>query len=439
MTQPFNKALVVDDSRMARMTLTKLLNKRGIEVDTAESGTEAVAYIDANPAPDVVFMDYTMPDLDGLETVRRIRDRHGDVAPVAMYTGQDEADDRERARQIGISAFLTKPASDERLGEILEEFAEPASPEPAMASTPTSDHAEATSAATPATELETPEPGDEAGHAAAVAMDTTTDDPERPERGMPEATTTATMEGSAPAPGNDAEGVAIGEPDEAPAVAMDGGPPGDDAVEPVTTAPEPPAEHGPSEDAEQPPNAAAAPDGETARIAAEEAAINAAEEKAREIAEAVAREVATPIAREVGTAAAKETMDKIREDVKRQMKELLKSEAFSRRVTDVFVRTAWPSVRAQITGEVTESLRDEVRHIARQAAVADGGRPVEEATRQAKHMVNERSNELRKVLDRNVAKSVEEMEARLKRLILAVGGGLGAVMLLGFGYLFLFG
>ncbi len=398
MTQPFSKALVVDDSRMARATLTKLLNKRGIDVDTAASGTDALAYMDANAAPDVVFMDYTMPDFDGLETVRRIRERHGDVAPMAMYTGHDEAEDRERAHQLGIDAFLTKPASDELLGEILEGFAEAAAADAATPSTTTADDETLPPAAGPQDGLTAPE------HSAVTA--------------------------STVAPPPDATMGEVAASDERP---------GDtETVTPITE-PEPPSNPEASEDGRETTDEALTTAREAALVAAEAVAISAAEQKAREIADSVAREAAEPIAREAGTNAAREAMGKIREDVKGQIKELLESETFSQRVTDVFVRTAWPSVRAQITGEVTELLRDEVRHIARQATAADGGRPVDEATRQAKQMVKERTNELHKVVNRDMAQSARQIEARLTRLIIGVGGGLGVAIVLGFGYLLLFG
>nr|MDQ2697014.1 response regulator [Pseudomonadota bacterium] len=64
-------ALVVDDSRVARLTLSKLLKERGIDVTQAGSAREALEHL-KHHRPDVVFMDFMMPDMDGLEATRHI-------------------------------------------------------------------------------------------------------------------------------------------------------------------------------------------------------------------------------------------------------------------------------------------------------------------------------------------------------------------------------
>lgn len=116
-----SKALVVDDSRLARVALTKLLTKRGLDVDTAASGGEALDYL-REGSPDVVFIDYMMADMDGFQAAEAINRLRGTGAmPMVMYTSQDTPEDRRRAKELGICGFLTKPTSEEGLDTVLDE------------------------------------------------------------------------------------------------------------------------------------------------------------------------------------------------------------------------------------------------------------------------------------------------------------------------------
>ncbi len=119
MGQKIKKALVVDDSRLARVALCKQLQKLAIETEVAGNGGEAISYLQGS-APDVVFMDFMMPDMDGFEAARRVlSDPSCAHPPIVMYTSQDTEEDRARAKEVGISAFLVKPSSEERLAEVI--------------------------------------------------------------------------------------------------------------------------------------------------------------------------------------------------------------------------------------------------------------------------------------------------------------------------------
>lgn len=117
---PVRHVLVVDDSKSARLMLRKMLQGFGMTVDTAESGEEALSYL-RDRQPDAIFMDHTMPGIDGLTAVRQIKSNPATAAiPVAMYTSRDEANYREEARVAGAIDVLTKPAIPEILGVLLE-------------------------------------------------------------------------------------------------------------------------------------------------------------------------------------------------------------------------------------------------------------------------------------------------------------------------------
>ncbi|MFV8836244.1 response regulator [Aquisalimonas sp.] len=128
------RALVVDDSRLARVALSKLLGRRGIEVDVAGSGGEALEYL-RTQAPDVVFLDYMMPDMDGMEAARAIQALPERAPlPLVMYTSQDTDDDRLRAHELGVCGFLPKPTSENALDAVLadvEAWSPPAMDDPA--------------------------------------------------------------------------------------------------------------------------------------------------------------------------------------------------------------------------------------------------------------------------------------------------------------------
>ena len=116
---PVRHVLVVDDSKSARLMLRKILQGLGMTVDTADSAEEALDYL-RSQKPDAIFMDHTMPGLDGLAALRRIRSEPDTAAiPVAMYTSKDEPAYRNEAHAAGAVGVLSKPATPEALSAVL--------------------------------------------------------------------------------------------------------------------------------------------------------------------------------------------------------------------------------------------------------------------------------------------------------------------------------
>ncbi|CDH44713.1 MAG: response regulator [Candidatus Competibacteraceae bacterium] len=117
---PVRHVLVVDDSKSARLMLRKMLQGFGLTVDTVESAEEALNYL-RSQRPDAIFMDHTMPGMDGLTAVRRIHaDPDTAAIPVAMYTSKEEPAYRSEAYAAGAMDVLTKPAVPDVLGAMLE-------------------------------------------------------------------------------------------------------------------------------------------------------------------------------------------------------------------------------------------------------------------------------------------------------------------------------
>jgi CheY-like chemotaxis protein len=113
------RALIVDDSQIARYILSCELERLGYEVEVAESAEAALAQL-AKPLPDVIFMDHLLPGIDGLEAVSRLRGQSATAKlPIIMYTSQDGEDFAERAQAIGADDIYVKSADETRLTGIL--------------------------------------------------------------------------------------------------------------------------------------------------------------------------------------------------------------------------------------------------------------------------------------------------------------------------------
>jgi len=106
--------LVVDDDIRNIFALSSVLERRGMRVITANTGHEAIARLDAGP--DAVLMDIMMPEMDGYETMREIRQspRYRRL-PIIALTAKAMKGDREKCLEAGASDYLAKPVNTEQL------------------------------------------------------------------------------------------------------------------------------------------------------------------------------------------------------------------------------------------------------------------------------------------------------------------------------------
>jgi two-component system OmpR family response regulator len=107
------RVLVVDDEENIAYVVSAALRLGGFDVTTADNGRRALAAV-ASERPDLVVLDVMMPDLDGFEVCRRMRQDRIDV-PVLFLTARDATDDRLRGLTIGGDDYVTKPFSVEEL------------------------------------------------------------------------------------------------------------------------------------------------------------------------------------------------------------------------------------------------------------------------------------------------------------------------------------
>ena len=102
------RALIVDDSRSARVILSRMLEQHGLAVDTAESAEQALEYLHQQ-RPDVIFMDHLMPGMDGFQAVQLIKgDPQTATIPLMMYTSQEGELYVSQARALGAVGVLPK-------------------------------------------------------------------------------------------------------------------------------------------------------------------------------------------------------------------------------------------------------------------------------------------------------------------------------------------
>ena len=112
------KVLVVDDDVRNIFALTSLLEQHGVQVVNAENGMEAISLLDQDRDIDAVLMDIMMPEMDGYETMRRIRrDSRHLLLPILALTAKAMKGDREKCLDAGASDYIAKPVNtDELLG-----------------------------------------------------------------------------------------------------------------------------------------------------------------------------------------------------------------------------------------------------------------------------------------------------------------------------------
>ncbi|RKJ05239.1 response regulator [bacterium D16-54] len=118
------RALVADDDFNTCSSVTKMLSTIGMRPDWTTSGKEAVLRTklarEQNDSYRAYIIDWLMPDMNGIEVVRRIRGMIGDEAPIIILTAYDWSDIEEEARKAGVTAFCSKPIFMSELREILE-------------------------------------------------------------------------------------------------------------------------------------------------------------------------------------------------------------------------------------------------------------------------------------------------------------------------------
>ena len=114
------QVLIVDDDVRNIFALMSLLERHGMQATYAENGRDALEHLGSHPDVDMVLMDVMMPEMDGYETTRAIRDQLGrrDL-PVIALTAKAMKGDRQNCLDAGASDYIAKPVDTEQLLSLL--------------------------------------------------------------------------------------------------------------------------------------------------------------------------------------------------------------------------------------------------------------------------------------------------------------------------------
>ncbi len=116
------RILVVDDQSDIQHLLRTVLHRQGYEVSTAVSGPDALDVLKLDAMPDLIVLDVQMPEMDGWETLRAIRNEYGYDGPrVVMCTVKSHPRDLIHGWTSGCDGYIWKPFDLERLTEEIEQ------------------------------------------------------------------------------------------------------------------------------------------------------------------------------------------------------------------------------------------------------------------------------------------------------------------------------
>ena len=113
--------LVIDDDITSLDIISLLFEDRGFVVERCAGGKEALALLET-VAVKVVLIDIMMPEMDGIETVEKIRQRGLKDLPIIAFSANDNPEILEKARVAGCNKVLTKPLRAEKLLQEIEAF-----------------------------------------------------------------------------------------------------------------------------------------------------------------------------------------------------------------------------------------------------------------------------------------------------------------------------
>jgi len=118
------RILLVEDDTPAAESMRHLLRADGYEVRIATTGQEALEAA-AHELPHIILLDLGLPDMEGHEVARRLRERKGPARPLVIaITGLGKDADRLQSYEVGIDLHLTKPVSIQELRQFLTRFQE---------------------------------------------------------------------------------------------------------------------------------------------------------------------------------------------------------------------------------------------------------------------------------------------------------------------------
>jgi two-component system chemotaxis response regulator CheY len=121
------KVLVVDDSKTARKEISRIIHNHGIITVEAENGKAALDMLKTKKGIFLVFCDVNMPEMNGLEFLENVKnDASLKDIPIIMLTSEATRDVMEKAKGLGVTGWILKPAESMIIKSLLDRFGEQA-------------------------------------------------------------------------------------------------------------------------------------------------------------------------------------------------------------------------------------------------------------------------------------------------------------------------
>ena len=115
------QALVIDDSRAMRLILGRMMRDLGLETSEAANGSEGLAHLDSGLTPDLILVDWNMPEMSGIEFIAAVRQPpYSSKARLVMVTTESEIPQVVRALGAGADEYVMKPFTKESIHEKLQ-------------------------------------------------------------------------------------------------------------------------------------------------------------------------------------------------------------------------------------------------------------------------------------------------------------------------------
>jgi DNA-binding response OmpR family regulator len=119
------RVLIVEDEPNIVESLSFILKREGCAITTELDGVSGLARLQVE-RPDVLILDVMLPKLDGFQVLKQIRsDANLADLPILMLTAKGQQKDRQTAEELGVSAFITKPFSNQEVVKLVMELAAP--------------------------------------------------------------------------------------------------------------------------------------------------------------------------------------------------------------------------------------------------------------------------------------------------------------------------
>ncbi len=128
--------LIVDDNENNRMILRRMLEIKGIVVTEVDSGIKALLTMMENNHFDVIIMDYHMPVMDGIETIRKIKELNNDAPFIVLYSSSDDKTLQEACVELEVDNRLVKPIRMNLMYKVLSKLKNETKPVPAQVEIP---------------------------------------------------------------------------------------------------------------------------------------------------------------------------------------------------------------------------------------------------------------------------------------------------------------